>query len=77
MRVVNARFIKPIDKQMMKAILNEGLPILTIEEAVLEGGLAAARFLNTLMTSACIIHRLTEWASQTGLLNTAASNRPA
>ncbi|WP_415749778.1 1-deoxy-D-xylulose-5-phosphate synthase [Bacillus velezensis] len=36
--VVNARFIKPIDKQMMKAILNEGLPILTIEEAVLEGG---------------------------------------
>ncbi|MDF4192599.1 MULTISPECIES: 1-deoxy-D-xylulose-5-phosphate synthase [Bacillus amyloliquefaciens group] len=37
-RVVNARFIKPIDKQMMNAILNEGLPILTIEEAVLEGG---------------------------------------
>ncbi|AWG37904.1 MULTISPECIES: 1-deoxy-D-xylulose-5-phosphate synthase [Bacillus] len=37
-RVVNARFIKPIDKQLMKAILNEGLPILTIEEAVLEGG---------------------------------------
>lgn len=37
-RVVNARFIKPIDQQMMKAILNEGLPILTIEEAVLEGG---------------------------------------
>ncbi|QHQ55884.1 1-deoxy-D-xylulose-5-phosphate synthase [Bacillus velezensis] len=37
-RVVSARFIKPIDKQMMKAILNEGLPILTIEEAVLEGG---------------------------------------
>ncbi|MCW8786457.1 MULTISPECIES: 1-deoxy-D-xylulose-5-phosphate synthase [Bacillus] len=37
-RVVNARFIKPIDKQMMKAIFNEGLPILTIEEAVLEGG---------------------------------------
>ncbi|KZE57655.1 1-deoxy-D-xylulose-5-phosphate synthase [Bacillus velezensis] len=37
-RVVNARFIKPIDKQMMKAVLNEGLPILTIEEAVLEGG---------------------------------------
>ncbi|MCP1533041.1 1-deoxy-D-xylulose-5-phosphate synthase [Bacillus velezensis] len=37
-RVVNARFIKPVDKQMMKAILNEGLPILTIEEAVLEGG---------------------------------------
>ncbi|MCC9263848.1 1-deoxy-D-xylulose-5-phosphate synthase [Bacillus velezensis] len=43
-RVVNARFIKPIDKQMMKAILNEGLPILTIEEAVLEGGFGSTIF---------------------------------
>ncbi|MEC1290878.1 1-deoxy-D-xylulose-5-phosphate synthase [Bacillus mojavensis] len=41
-RVVNARFIKPIDEKMMKDILNEGLPILTIEEAVLEGGFGSA-----------------------------------
>ncbi|MCY8933607.1 1-deoxy-D-xylulose-5-phosphate synthase [Bacillus atrophaeus] len=41
-RVVNARFIKPIDKKMMKNILGEGLPILTIEEAVLEGGFGSS-----------------------------------
>ncbi|ADP33020.1 1-deoxy-D-xylulose-5-phosphate synthase [Bacillus atrophaeus] len=41
-RVVNARFIKPIDKKMMKDILGEGLPILTIEEAVLEGGFGSS-----------------------------------
>lgn len=41
-RVVNARFIKPIDKKMMKNILEEGLPILTIEEAVLEGGFGSS-----------------------------------
>ncbi|MCY8855976.1 1-deoxy-D-xylulose-5-phosphate synthase [Bacillus atrophaeus] len=41
-RVVNARFIKPIDKKMMKNILEEGLPVLTIEEAVLEGGFGSS-----------------------------------
>ncbi|MCG8397799.1 1-deoxy-D-xylulose-5-phosphate synthase [Bacillus atrophaeus] len=41
-RVVNARFIKPIDKKMMKNILEEGLPILTVEEAVLEGGFGSS-----------------------------------
>ncbi|MCY8837036.1 1-deoxy-D-xylulose-5-phosphate synthase [Bacillus atrophaeus] len=41
-RVVNARFIKPIDKKMMKDIIGEGLPILTIEEAVLEGGFGSS-----------------------------------
>lgn len=41
-RVVNARFIKPIDEKMMKSILKEGLPILTIEEAVLEGGFGSS-----------------------------------
>ncbi len=37
-RVVNARFIKPLDEGMLNEILSEGLPILTIEEAVLQGG---------------------------------------
>lgn len=41
-RVVNARYIKPIDEKMMKDILKEGLPILTIEEAVLEGGFGSS-----------------------------------
>ncbi|MGM0853027.1 MAG: 1-deoxy-D-xylulose-5-phosphate synthase [Bacillota bacterium] len=37
-RVVNARFIKPMDEKMLKSILGEEMPILTIEEAVLQGG---------------------------------------
>lgn len=37
-RVVNARFIKPMDEAMLKNILGEEMPILTIEEAVLQGG---------------------------------------
>ncbi|MBU8684211.1 1-deoxy-D-xylulose-5-phosphate synthase [Bacillus haynesii] len=41
-RVVNARFIKPLDENMLKEILNEGLPILTIEEAVLQGGFGSS-----------------------------------
>ncbi|ALC81568.1 MULTISPECIES: 1-deoxy-D-xylulose-5-phosphate synthase [Bacillus] len=41
-RVVNARFIKPLDEKMLKKILSDGLPILTIEEAVLQGGFGSA-----------------------------------
>jgi 1-deoxy-D-xylulose-5-phosphate synthase len=37
-RVVNARFIKPMDENMLKSILGEEMPVLTIEEAVLQGG---------------------------------------
>ncbi|MGG4168623.1 1-deoxy-D-xylulose-5-phosphate synthase [Rossellomorea vietnamensis] len=37
-RVVNARFIKPMDENMLKRILEEEMPVLTIEEAVLQGG---------------------------------------
>ncbi|OZI11903.1 1-deoxy-D-xylulose-5-phosphate synthase [Bacillaceae bacterium SAS-127] len=37
-KVVNARFIKPMDEEMLLSILNADMPILTIEEAVLEGG---------------------------------------
>lgn len=37
-RVVNSRFIKPLDEQMLTGILREDLPILTIEEAILQGG---------------------------------------
>ncbi|MEH7441843.1 1-deoxy-D-xylulose-5-phosphate synthase [Bacillus sp. JJ1122] len=37
-RVINSRFIKPLDEKMLTGILNEDLPILTIEEAVLQGG---------------------------------------
>ena len=37
-RVVNARFIKPMDEAMLHDIMKESLPILTIEESMLQGG---------------------------------------
>lgn len=41
-RVVNARFLKPLDEKMLLEIFNEGIPILTVEEAVLEGGFGSS-----------------------------------
>lgn len=41
-KVVNARFIKPLDENMLKEILMEDIPVLTIEEAVLLGGFGSA-----------------------------------
>ena len=41
-RVINARFIKPLDEKMLTALFNENMPILTMEEAVLQGGFGSA-----------------------------------
>ncbi|MBM7552343.1 1-deoxy-D-xylulose-5-phosphate synthase [Thalassobacillus pellis] len=41
-RVVNARFIKPLDEDMLHEIMQEKLPIITIEEAVLKGGFGSS-----------------------------------
>jgi 1-deoxy-D-xylulose-5-phosphate synthase len=41
-KVVNARFIKPMDEALLTEILEQQLPILTIEEAVLQGGFGSA-----------------------------------
>ncbi|MFB7140247.1 1-deoxy-D-xylulose-5-phosphate synthase [Gottfriedia sp. NPDC056225] len=41
-KVVNARFIKPMDTAMLSDIFKDGKPILTIEEAVLQGGFGSA-----------------------------------
>ncbi|WP_404403710.1 1-deoxy-D-xylulose-5-phosphate synthase [Jeotgalibacillus malaysiensis] len=41
-RVINARFIKPLDEAMLKDLLALNIPILTIEEAVLQGGFGSA-----------------------------------
>lgn len=41
-KVVNARFIKPLDDKMLYGILESNMPILTIEEAVLQGGFGSA-----------------------------------
>lgn len=41
-KVVNARFIKPLDVNMMHELLSKNMPILTIEEAILQGGFGSA-----------------------------------
>ncbi|MCT6922986.1 1-deoxy-D-xylulose-5-phosphate synthase [Metasolibacillus sp.] len=41
-KIVNARFIKPLDTAMLHEFMQENMPILTIEEAVLQGGFGSA-----------------------------------
>jgi 1-deoxy-D-xylulose-5-phosphate synthase len=41
-KVVNARFIKPLDGAMLAGLLQKNIPMLTIEEAVLAGGFGSA-----------------------------------
>ncbi|MET1031001.1 1-deoxy-D-xylulose-5-phosphate synthase [Domibacillus tundrae] len=41
-KVVNARFIKPLDHTMLNELFTQHIPILTIEEAILEGGFGSA-----------------------------------
>ncbi len=41
-QVVNARFIKPLDESMMHDLLKANIPLLTIEEAILQGGFGSA-----------------------------------
>ncbi|QQZ06641.1 1-deoxy-D-xylulose-5-phosphate synthase [Heyndrickxia oleronia] len=41
-KVINARFIKPMDENMLHDLFSLNLPILTIEEAVLQGGFGSA-----------------------------------
>ncbi|SHS80061.1 1-deoxy-D-xylulose-5-phosphate synthase [Mycobacteroides abscessus subsp. abscessus] len=41
-KVVNARFIKPLDRQMLSELFERKMPVLTIEEAVLQGGFGSS-----------------------------------
>ncbi len=41
-RVINARFIKPLDEEMLNQLADEHVPVLTLEEGVLQGGLGSA-----------------------------------
>ncbi|MFE8695505.1 1-deoxy-D-xylulose-5-phosphate synthase [Cytobacillus sp. FJAT-53684] len=41
-KVINARFIKPLDEKMLLELFNENMPVLTIEEAVLQGGFGSS-----------------------------------
>ena len=42
LNVVNARFIKPMDAGFLSHISRKGLPVVTVEENVLRGGLGEA-----------------------------------
>jgi len=41
-KVVNARFLKPMDEAMLHELLESNMPLLTIEEAALQGGFGSA-----------------------------------
>jgi 1-deoxy-D-xylulose-5-phosphate synthase len=41
-KVINARFIKPLDRQMLSDLFESKIPVLTIEEAVLQGGFGSS-----------------------------------
>lgn len=41
-KVVNARFIKPMDYEMLHDLMGKNMPMLTIEEGVLQGGFGSA-----------------------------------
>lgn len=41
-KVVNARFIKPLDQQMLDELFAQNMPMITVEEAVLAGGFGSA-----------------------------------
>jgi len=41
-RVVNARFVKPLDQQMLLSLAKERLPIMVVEEGAVQGGLGSA-----------------------------------
>ncbi|TQR14520.1 1-deoxy-D-xylulose-5-phosphate synthase [Psychrobacillus lasiicapitis] len=40
--VVNARFIKPLDEQMLVSLQERNIPIITVEESALQGGFGSA-----------------------------------
>ncbi|WP_054859314.1 1-deoxy-D-xylulose-5-phosphate synthase [Gracilibacillus sp. JCM 18860] len=40
--VINARFLKPLDEEMLHGVMKRNIPILTIEESVLQGGFGSS-----------------------------------
>jgi 1-deoxy-D-xylulose-5-phosphate synthase len=41
-RVINARFVKPLDEKLLNSLANEGIPLMVIEEGAVQGGLGSA-----------------------------------
>lgn len=50
LKVINACFVKPIDKELIKKLVDEGCKIITIEDNILHGGLESMvqEFLNSI-----------------------------
>ena len=68
-KVVNARFIKPLDEEMLMKLLAKNIPILTIEEAVLQGGFGSS-VIEFAHDQWLLLKRLsTEWEFLINLLN--------
>lgn len=40
--VINARFIKPLDEKMLRSLQQRNIPIVTVEESMLQGGFGSA-----------------------------------
>lgn len=40
--VVNARFIKPLDERLLSTIISKNIPIITVEEGILQGGFGSS-----------------------------------
>lgn len=59
-RVVNARFIKPLDTAMLDELFDLEIPIMTVEEAVLAGGFGSAvlEYAHVQLYTAAPIHRM-------------------
>jgi len=59
-RVVNARFIKPLDTAMLDELFELEMPIMTVEEAVLAGGFGSAvlEYAHDQLYTAAPIHRM-------------------
>ena len=58
--VVNARFIKPMDTEMLHSIFGRKVPVITLEEAVLQGGFGSGvlEFAEENEYTGAIVHRL-------------------
>ncbi|TLS36380.1 1-deoxy-D-xylulose-5-phosphate synthase [Pseudalkalibacillus caeni] len=41
-KVINSRFIKPLDEEMLSDLASKNIPILTVEESTLQGGFGSA-----------------------------------
>lgn len=58
--VVNARFIKPMDTEMLHQIFGRKIPVITLEEAVLQGGFGSGvlEFVEENEYYGAVVHRL-------------------